>query len=335
MKRILILLLTIMLLSACAGSLPEWYSNREDYFSEDEYIVSKGWGVTPDKAIEQAAINMSQIFGTRISVEKNVLERYESISNAKDFDEYMYEFSQETATLIADHHLVNILFVEPTWVKKSKAYYTLGYIKRTETALILMDRMKREQENVEYFVRMAEGSMDPIEKYHYYCSAWLTAGQNKMMQEQLDLLVPGLEIKPIYSFEELGSLKEIAGNQLRFYINVQGDSNNRTKQALRKAVNEAGFPVLDNTGLLRIFADVKIKELDIDQKPLVFVSWELQIKLVDWQDQTIISMMKEGKEGSTNEDNARMHAYESIQKYIDEEFEQKLIEFFDILEIDR
>lgn len=332
MKRLLILLLTIILLSSCAETLPDWYNNREDYFPEDEYIVSKGWGATPDKSIEQATINMAQIFGTKISVEKNILERYESISNSKDFDEYMYEFSQETATLIADHHLINILFVEPTWENRSKTYYTLGYIKRSETARILMDRMKREQENIEYFVRMAEGSKDPVEIYHYYCSAWLTAGQNKMMQEQLDLLVPGLGIKPLYSIKELESLKDVAADRLRFHINVKGDNNGRIKQAMRKAINGAGFPVLDNTGLLRILTDVKIKELDIDQKPLVFVSWELQIKLVDWQDQTIMSMMEEGKEGSTNEDNARMHAYESIQKYIDQEFEEKLIKYFDALE---
>ncbi|MCF7832696.1 MAG: hypothetical protein K9N05_03855 [Candidatus Marinimicrobia bacterium] len=331
MKRVLILLFTMIMIWGCSGSLPDWYQNREDYFPDKDYIVSKGWGETPDKAIEKAAINMAQIFSTHITVEKNILERYESISDAKNMAEKYYEFSEETARLISDQNLVNILFVEPAWDSRSKSFYTLAHIKRTETARILMDRIKREQETIEYYVRMVYGTNDAVEKYHYYTAAWLTAGRNKMMQEQLDVLVPGIGTKPIYSFSELGELKNKAAEDINFIISVEGDNNGRIKQALTTAINGAGFTTVGNNGLLSIRAKALIKNIDIDQKPLAFVSWELQIKMSDGQDVTALSMMEEGREGSTNTENAKMHAFERMQDFINDEFQIKLMDYFDKL----
>jgi len=317
---------------SCSGSLPDWYNNREDYFPEKDYLSSLGYGESPEKAIEQATINMAQIFSTHISVEKNILERYESISDMKNITENLYEFSEETARLISDQNLVNILYVEPVWDRKSKSFYTLGYMKRSETALILMDRMKREQENIEYYVRMAFGSNDPIEKFHYYNIAWLTAGRKKMMQEQLDVLVPGIGVKSIYSFVELAELKDKAAKDIHFVISVEGDKHSRVKQAIQTAINGAGFNTVEKNALLGIRAKALIKNIDIDQKPLSFVSWEFQLSMINRKNVISLSVMQEGREGSTNIENAKMHAYEKMQSFIENEFQLKLMEYFDKLE---
>ena len=118
--------------------------------------------------------DVAQIFNTKVTVEKYILERYESTTDMKDFNEYMTEFSEQTARLISDQHLVNIMFVEPVYEKRSKSFYTLGYINRAETARILMDRMKREQETMEYYVRMAQSLYDPVKIYQYYTEAQVT-----------------------------------------------------------------------------------------------------------------------------------------------------------------
>ncbi len=332
MKRHLILLLTLIVIWNCSGSLPDWYTEREEYFPDNDYIVSKGWGESPEKAIEKAAKNMAQIFSTHITVEKNILERYESISDMKNTSENFYEFSEETARLISDQHLVNINFVEPVWDWKSKSFYTLGYIQRSETARILIDRSKREQENVEYYVRMAYSTNDAIEKYHYYTLAWLTAGRNVLLQEQLDVLIPGIGIDPLYTFAELGELKDKAAEDIRFTIIVEGDKNDRIKQALRAAINEAGFNAVERDGLLNIRAKTLIKNIDIDQKPLTFVSWELQLVMSNYQKVTHLSMSKNGREGSTNFENAQMHAMERMQDYIENDFRLKLMAYFDKME---
>ncbi len=332
MKRSFLLIICLIMLMSCAGTLPNWYTDREEYYPEDEYIVSKGWGETPEKAIEKAIINMAQIFNTKVSVEKNILERYESISNMKDFDEYLYEFSEENARLISEQNLVNISFVEPVYEKRSKSFYTLATIQRSETGRILMDRMKREQESMEYYVRMAQSNNDPISIFHYYSAAWLTAGRNKMMQEQLDVLIPGIGIKPLYSFTELETLKDKAAGNIRFKIFVEGDANGRIKQAFRTTVNNVGFTSVEKNANIMINAKSLIKKIDIDQDPLAFVSWELQIKMNKWQNETALSMMEEGREGSTNVENAKMHAFENMQKFIEKEFENKLLIYFDKLD---
>lgn len=331
MKRVIILILSLITLWNCSTSMPDWYKNREEYYPAEDYIVSEGWGQTPEKAIEKATINMARIFNVKVTVEENILKRYSSMTNMKDFEEYFTEFSEETAKLISEQNLVNIMFLEPTFDKKSRSYFTLAYIERSSTARILMDRMKREQENMEYFVRMAASNSDPLVKYHYITSAWLTAANNQMMQEQLDVLAPGIGIKPIYTLAELAAQKKKTAETIRFKLTVKGDSNGRIAQALRTVVNNTGFSVSDQDAVLELKASTSIKKIDIDQDQLSFVSWEFQLKMDRGLNHTALSVMKEGKEGSVNDSNARLHAYESIQSFIEKEFQQKLTSYFDTL----
>lgn len=332
MKRALLFLLSMIMLWSCSSSIPDWYKNREDYYPQKDYIVSEGWGNTPEKAVEKAVISMAQIFNTKVSVEKNILERYESLSDMKDFDEYFYEFSEETAKLITEQNLVNILFVEPVYDRKSKSYFTLGYMKRSETAKILMDRIKREQDAIEYDVRMAYSTLDPLMTYHYFAKAWLSSAKSRMMQEQLDVLMPGLGTTPIYTYAELEAQKDKAAKAIKFDIMVHGDANGRIKQALKTAVNAAGFSVSESDAVVDINAKTLIRDIDIDQDKLSFVSWELQLTMDTPKNGTALSLMKEGREGSTNRDNARLHAYESMQKHIEKVFKDKLINYFDTLQ---
>lgn len=331
MKRTLLLILSMIVLISCSSSMPEWYTNRGDYYPEDEYIIAEGWGQTPERAVENATINMARIFNVKVSVEENILKRYASISNMKDFEEYYTEFSEETAKLISDQHLVNIMFVEPAYDRKSKSYFTISYIERSKTARILMDRMKREQGSMEYFVHMAMSNPDPLVTYHYFNNAWLTAAKNKMMQEQLDILMPGVGIKPIYSYAELEAQKDKAAKNIKFRLHVKGDANDRIKQALRTVVNQMDFTVVESGQNIDLNADVLIKKIDIDQNKLAFVSWEIQVKMNEDQNMTALSLMEEGREGSTNYQNAEMHAYERMQKYIETEFQDKLNAYFDTM----
>jgi len=331
MKRALLLLLSIFVLMSCSTGLPDWYKNREDYYPEDLYIIAEGWGQSPEKAVENATINMARIFNVKVCVEENILKRYASISNMKEFEEYFSEFSEETAKLITEQHLVNIMFLEPAFDKKSKSYFTLSYIERSKTARILMDRMKREQENIDHYIRMAQSTRDPLETYHYYASAWLTSAKTKMMQEQLDVLIPGSGIKPAYTYAELEAQKDKAAGNILFKIDVKGDSNGRIRQAIRTAVNKVGFTVVDSGENINVHAGTLIKKIDIDQDKLAFVSWELQMKMNDPQGKTALSLMEEGREGSTNYPNAEMHAYERMQKFVETEFQDKLNAYFDTM----
>ena len=332
MKRTLLLLLGMIVLISCSTGMPDWYDNREDYYPTDKYIVAEGWGQTPERAIENATINMARIFNVKVSVEENILKRYASISNMKDFEEYYTEFSEETAKLISDQHLVNIMYLEPAYDKKSRSYFTISYIERSKTARILMDRIKREQENIDHYVRMALSSGDPLETYHYYASAWLTSAKNKMMQEQLDVIIPGSGIKPVYTYAELETLKNKAAKNIQFKIDVKGDSNDRVKQALRTVVNKTGFTVVESGENINLHAGTLVKKIDIDQGKLAFVSWELQLKMNNAKGETALSLMKEGREGSTNYTNAEMHAYEGMQKFIETEFQDKLNAYFDMMQ---
>ena len=331
MKRPVLLLLSLILIWNCSTSMPEWYRQRDDYYPAENYILAEGWGQTPEKAIENATINMARIFNVKVSVEENILKRYTSISNMKEFEEYYTEYSEETAKLITDQHLVNIRFEEPVYDKKSRTYFTISYIEIIPTARILMDRMKRIQDSMEYYVRMAAGNNDPLVKYHYYSSAWLFSAKNKMLQEQLDVLAPGIGMKPIYTFAELESQKNKAAENIKFKIRVNGDSNNRIKQALSTVVNDAGFSAAEDDANVNLNAKASMKKIDIDQDKLAFVAWEFQLKMDKMQSTTALSLMEEGSEGSTNYQNAQMHAYERIQKFIETEFQNKLNEYFDTM----
>ncbi len=329
MKRLLFLTSVLVLLYSCAGNMPDWFSQREDYFPSEEYIVSEGWGATPDAAIKNAAVNMAYTFQTNISVEKNILKRYQSFSDNKNFSEYMSEFSEEVATLISDQNLVNILFVEPVKNRKTKSYFTLAYMQRSETGIILIDRIKRNQGNMEDYVRFAHIAADPVESYICYNAAWLISGHIRMLQEQLDVLLPGVSVPSIYSFSELNEKAEAAAKKIKFNISVEGDKDGRISQAIHKAVNEAGFSVTTDTGLMNIKSDVQIQAIDLHQESLVFVAWELHLNVLNAKGETILSNMEQGREGSINMQGAVLNAHKSMYTYLEQTLSSDITQYFD------
>ena len=331
MKRTLILFFVIIMLWSCKASMPEWFKHRDDYFPPNEYLVAKAWGNTPEKAIAEATIALSYLFNTKVSVEKNILERYESISDEKDMLENYYEYSEEMAQLITQQDLVNVKFMDPIKDPKRRQYFTIAYMDRAETSQILMNRIAREEEKINYYVNVAESSKDPIGRYQYANAAWLRSAKQQAMQEQLDIIAPGLGIKPHNSFKELTKKKQLFAQDIQFKIIATDKENERIQQAISQAINKAGFSVVTTSAILNIYYDASMGKIDLHQDPLVFIAWDFNLKLRNWQDETLLSLYEEGREGSTDMKNARFHAIEHIQDYIQKEFRTELISYFDIL----
>jgi hypothetical protein len=331
MKRALILFFVIIMLWACKASMPEWFKHRDEYFPPNEYLVAKAWGNSPEKAIEEATIALSYLFNTKVSVEKNILERYESISDEKNMVENYYEYSEEMAKLITQQHLINVKFMDPIRDPKRRQYFTIAYMNRAETSQILMNRIAREEEKINYYVKIAESSADPIERYQYTNAAWLRSAKQLAMQEQLDILAPGLEMKSHNSFKELTKKKQSYAQDIQFKIIARDHENERIKQAISQAVNKAGFSVVNTSAILKIYYSSHVAKIDLHQDPLIFVAWDFNLKLNNWQDETLLSLYEEGREGSTDIKNATFHAIEHMQDYIQKEFQNELVSYFDIL----
>ncbi len=331
MKRILAMLTVILLVSSCSSSMPEWYRDRDNYFPESDYLWAKGWGETPEKAIEDAIIELSRIFGNKLSVEKNVLERYESISDSKDQDMYesYYEFSTEFATFVSNQNLVNVRYKDPVREGRNKTYFTIAYLERDKTASILMNKLARIEEDVEFNLKAGKNSHDLLEKYRFLNTAWLTSAKATMLQEQLDVLAPGIKIRMKYKLDELAQMKDKVAEQISFNIRGKNISDRQIKQALGKVINDNGFKLVDTEAMMTLVYSVNMEELDLHRDKLVFIAWNFDIKLSDWKKQTLLSLYKQGKEGSLDIYNAKTHAVKHIQDYIDTEFREEFKIFFD------
>ncbi|MBN2780976.1 MAG: hypothetical protein JXR21_03330 [Candidatus Marinimicrobia bacterium] len=329
MKRLTLTVTILFFLAGCSGGMPDWFRHRDDYFSPDEYLVSEGWGSTPDAAIRSAALNMARIFQTHISVEETVLKRYQSLSDGKDFNEYIQEFSEETARLVSDQHLVNILFVEPFRNLKTRSFHTLAYMKKNETGAILIDRITRNQEQVEFYVRSAYSSKDPLTAYIYFNTAWLLTAYNTLMQEQIDLLMPGIRISPIYSFAQLEDLTRQAAGRITFSVRADPDPGHTLSSAIKKAVNAAGFSVEPSNAFLQVQAEHRIQPLDLHQDKLDFVSWELHWHLRDTEGNILLSGTGKDREAGLDIPGATLHAYENMAAFLERELGTELVRYFD------
>lgn len=331
MKRIIAMFTLILLICSCSSSMPEWYRDRDNYFLESEYLWAKGWGETPEKAIEDAIIELSRIFGNKLSVEKNVLERYESISDSKDQDMYesYYEFSTEFATFITNQNLVNVRYMDPIKEGRNKTYFTIAYLERDKTASILMNKLSRIEEEVEFNVNASHKSNDVLEKYRFLNTAWLTSAKATMMQEQLDVLAPGIKIRMKYKLNELEQMKNNIAKMISFNIQGKRNPNRQISQAIANVINDNGFKLVDGDAMMTLVYSTDMEKLDLHQDKLVFVAWNFDLKLSDWKKQTLMSLYKQGREGSLDINNAKNHSVKHIQDYINKEFRQKFNIFFD------
>ncbi|MCF7858216.1 MAG: LPP20 family lipoprotein [Candidatus Cloacimonetes bacterium] len=337
MKKTVLLLIIMILVISCVAhakkkksTQPEWLKNPKVVYSEQQYLTAIGEGDSRSSAENMAAGNLARIFESNVKAEETVTQRYfELTKNKKTSIEEQTEVNKNV-NIQAQQTLFNIQFGE-SYTDDLGRVYAIAYLNRFKTAEIYESKIDKNSQRIEYFVKSATETNDPLMKYAAGSAALTVSAINEVLLAQLSIIFPSaidmLEIS--YQHEKIVKLAKEAATAVTCGININNDKDNKITIMLEEMVNDLGF-ILSKDNVLRINGNILLEKTDL-KRNLEFVRYELQISVKDDKDDTIVSMTEKGREGHVSALEARERALRTLGKVINKQLKSKLINYFDSL----
>ncbi len=338
MKNTIVIILVMVIISACATASqkadapPEWLNNPYATYPEQLYLASIGSGDSRAQAERNAAAKLAQIFETSVSVDETHRQRYKEITGS-ELMSFEDEFSMDRSVrLEAEQTLINITYADSYRDNMGKVH-VLAYIHRMRTADIYENKIAENADKVNQLIAQSNNSGNQLIKYAAMNAAQAVANSNQILIDQLSIISPDSKefLNLNYNMNSINQRVGELARDITFEIEIENDDNNQISILLSDMLNELGFMITTH-GMLLIDGKIDFEETDLGRADgVVFVRYDLQLRVIDDYGNIIISMNERGREGHNNFREARQRCLRTIQQKIDQALQNRLISYFDNL----
>ncbi len=335
MKRSILLILLAVLVLSCAAhakkkksKAPKWMENPKAVYAEQMYLSAIGEADSRQQAENMAAGNLAKIFESKVKTDETVLQRYMELTKG---DESSYEEQTDVTKNVniqAEQTLFNIQFAE-SYTNDMGRVFVLAYLNRMKTGEIYEEKINRNTEKINYFDKECDDSKNIMFKYAAMSAASTVSLNNEVLLEQLGIIFPTsremLEIN--YNHNDIMKKTAKIAKQISFTTDIKNDDENKVTILVEELMNDLGF-VLSDENLLAIQGEVTFEDTDLKREQK-FVRYELQLKVIDPNGVTIVTLDEKGREGHVSYTEAQARAVRTIEKKIKKQLKKKLIAYFD------
>lgn len=337
MKKVVVIVIIVLLSISCVmqaktgkNKKPLWLENPEKVYSPQIYLVAIGEGDSRKDAENNAVANLSRIFESKVKADETTTQRYLELTRNKTTT-IEDEFNVETRVNVkSEQTLYNIKFADSYTDNLGKTY-VLAYIKRMETAEIYTEKINNNAEKIHYFIDLSEKTNDIIKQYAALNAASTIAAVNETLIEQLNIISPTAKefLELNYEYQKLKNQAAEKAKNITFSVTIQNDEKDKIKVIVESLLNDFGFNISTN-GLLKVSGSILFENTDLKRDDdFKFVRYTFDLKVVDNNGDTIISLFEKGKEGHTTYLEAKERAIRKIGKKIKKKFRKKLTAYFD------
>lgn len=318
----------IFILIGCASAktgeesgLPEWIKNPNSKYHDALYLVAVGSGSSREVAKRDAIASLSNIFSVDVSFDRKIIEAYTETRKGKDIDvDHSINLLTESA-LKSENKLINVREGETYFDDKIGTYYVLVLINRTETEPLYLDEIKKNDEIIEEYYYLAQGTNNKLEKFIYLKKAGQLASINEGLRKMYRIISNiGDAPVAVVSIQKLNTEIYELSKKIVANIKVAGEFQEEFAGFLREVIQETGFIVGRDDVDLTIKANLKIEPLDLPREE-VFVLWKIIIDVHNAISGTIMeTFTKEGREGHMSLDAAKNRALRTVREKLMNEF---------------
>lgn len=339
MKRLIYLLIVVIALIGCSsnsrnkvGDKPEWIDNPKIKYPEGMYLSAVGYGSTRRSAEADAMGSVARIFKTDVKANTKYSERYSELETTTKGDDVSL-FSENTKDIFisAEQDLINIEIGE-SYTDNLGKVYALAYIHRSRTADIYDEKITQTDEMVNFYLDKYKANNDIIKQYAYLGVASIFAFKNQTLLDQLAIIslteYEMLGIKNTYP-KTVSLMREVA-SQISFSINVNNDENNILANTVHEIINEMNFNTVTSNPMLRVEGDVTYRDVELDRKES-FVKSEFTIRVIDRNNQTVLSINEKGRTGGINKAEAISKSKSAIVNTLKKKLQVRIEKYFDSL----
>lgn len=347
-RKLFTLLLSLSLLVLAGASTasakkvknnkPKWVDNPVSVYPESQYISALGAGDTRQAAESNATGNLTKRFKVKIDVDETMTRRYQALTNmAGSMDESLSEEELKNIKSSSSETLMDVQFSE-SYTDDMGRVNLVAYLDRRKTGDLYSERLDNNFAKIRQFLEKGQALSDLPTQYAYYNAAFAVSQINENMIAQLDIISPSHKNRLIADddirYIAVSDLLNKTAAKIGFKVNISGDDDEKITVQVQQAISQLGFQ-LSPDPILSVNGTVAYELLDLKRDNLVFVGWQLDLKLTDNTGKVLISLVERGREGGLDEATARRNAVKQMAKIIKKRFQKDLTNYFDRLIMDK
>jgi hypothetical protein len=305
-------------------SKPKWLKNPKSVYNPQLYLTAIGEGDTRSDAENSAIGSISKIFESKVNVDETTKEEYRELLKNDKAEASTSTQIDKNIKLNSSQTLFNIQFGE-SYTDELGRTYVIAFLDRMKTADIYLDKLEKNSNKINQYLKLEKMRTDPIKKYSYLKSALVVAKWNEVLLSQLDIISPSMKDfnEKNYDIVKIKNEFNNVAKAIKFNIKIHSKNADQVSEFISSLINKCGFSITNEASDFLISGTAKIEKMDLQRKQK-FVHWDIFLKVLN-KGNVIFSFQKSGREGHISYEQATNRALREIDKKLKRNFYKELM----------
>lgn len=325
LKFIFILLLCCCLpLSAGRKSekLPAWVTSPSNVYSENEYIVELGTGMTQKEADTKAIEGLAAIFNRSVSSKTDSSLSYRE--NAAGVDKTK-SIDQQVSVLTSIKNLIGVEIKE-RWKSKDGTFYALAVLNKQRAIAVYSEKVTLCISAIEESLKIPSDEKGTFHEYFRYVSATSKANEISLYNSYISVLNPvaSLMYEQEHSPDKLKLKATSIAKNILVEVNLEGNwAEQRLKSLFEKVFSSRGFTIAKaNNGRYVLNIKVELGEETKLSDNRLMIRYSLTSELLDKvTGGSLLSFVINDKAVQFNTEAVKNQIFKSVKKKVEIDFE--------------
>jgi len=270
------------------GVKPAWVDGGSSEFPSYKYLTAVGFAKTRKQAEENARMEMSQIFNTKIKATRDSVKHAHAIRQGGKVKLSEMEFKAETKIHNETESIFAGLELARYWKNDKGTIYVLALIDKARVTPPLKEKMGKLDNIIEKLVTEAKNSQDKLLRITKLNKALKKAVLREYYNAQIAIMsAHGQTIKTEYDVDTIAHLLDLQLENLSVAVSISGAGNKTIKYAIIKTLGDLGIKVNSNspTAKLDEFEDFgednTAKQSNFDKSVDIVIIGEVSFEALD------------------------------------------------------
>jgi len=226
------------------GKKPVWVDGGSSEFPSYKYLTAVGFAKTRKQAEENARMEMSQIFNTKIQASRDSIKHAHAIRQGGKVKLSEMEFSAETKIHNETESIFAGLELARYWKSDKGTIYVLALIDKARVTPPLKEKINKLDNIIGKLVTEAKNSQDKLARITKLNKALKKAVLREYYNAQIAIMsAHGQTMKTEYDVDTIAHMLDLQLENLSVAVSISGAGNKTIKYAIIKTLGDLGIKV--------------------------------------------------------------------------------------------
>jgi hypothetical protein len=328
----LILFLVLFVPMTVKGQRPDWVDLHSSKYPDNRYFLGVGRGDDDRSAEKNAYATIARIFQVSVTQSQKEVSRYLNSQSGGDTRTEWDVKATEITELSTKKTLEGVQIVE-TWVDSDQLVFKLAVLDRRKQALILEERLKELDNEVNNYSKTIRESSDKLQVARSYFASIRMIMRRDANNNDYRIINPsgrGMKFKNTLGTISSG-LQEFLAREFNMAIQIVGPNSGKVRIALVENLTKSGFSILgqssSNTPHILVKGKLSFKKLDTSSSNK-FIRWRADFQLINLDDDKEFgSLVRRGREAHVSYEAAEQRALRILIQQVNEKLAKEIFTF--------